>query len=92
MLEENGYKIKVFNLIDMRHSFCYNPFEYIREDKDVLKLVNNLIKNTSPVGMNSSGDPFWVKSETALLLAIFYLLYHKVQAMKTGLNLQLIRF
>lgn len=72
--QEMGYKVKVFNLVDMQHSCCYNPFDYIRDDLGVVMLVNCLIKNTTPEGA-SKGDPFWEKSETALLQAIiFYLL------------------
>lgn len=76
-LEEQGYKIKVFNLVDMEHSNCYNPFHYIRDDLGVLMLVNCLIKNTTPPG-KGGGDPFWEKSETALLQAlIFYLIKYR---------------
>lgn len=72
-LEEQGYAIKVFNLVDMEHSNCYNPFNYIRDDLGVVSMVNCLIKNTTPPG-RGGGDPFWEKSETALLQAlIFYL-------------------
>ena len=76
MLENNGYKIKVFNLIDLAHSNAYNPFAYIRDDKDVMKMINILIKNTTPKGASPS-DPFWEKAETALLQAICYYLYHE---------------
>jgi len=76
-LEDNGYKVKVFNLVDMEHSNCYNPFNYIRDDLGVLMLVNCLIKNTTPPG-KGGGDPFWEKSETALLQAlIFYLIKYR---------------
>lgn len=76
-LESHGYKIMVLNLTNMGASFCYNPFEYIRKEEDVLVLINCLIKNTTPPGSNK-GDPFWEKSETALLTAIFfYLRYHR---------------
>lgn len=76
-LESQGYKIKVFNLVDMKHSNCYNPFNYIRDDLGVLMLINCLIKNTTPANAKSS-DPFWEKSETALLQAlIFYLIKYR---------------
>lgn len=76
-LEENGYKVKIFNLVDMEHSNCYNPLNYIRDDLGVLMLVNCLIKNTTPPG-KGGGDPFWEKSETALLQAlIFYLIKYR---------------
>lgn len=72
-LQKKGYKIKVFNLIEMNHSCCYNPFEYIRDDLGVMILINCLIKNTTPAGA-SKGDPFWEKSETALLQALMFYL------------------
>lgn len=75
MLMNNGYKIKVFNLINRDMSDKYNPFEYLKTEDDVLKLINNLIANTTPKQSRSSDD-FWVKAETALLEAIFaYILY-----------------
>ena len=75
LLEENGYVIKVIDLIDMSKSLGYNPFHYIQCDKDVLKLITNLIRNTTPKG-SSPNDPFWEKSETALLEALMLYLYH----------------
>lgn len=75
-LEQQGYEIKVFNLVEMNHSNCYNPFEYIRDEQGVITLVNCLIQNTN--NGKSGGDPFWEKSETALLTAlILYLKYHR---------------
>ena len=76
LLEKQGYVIKVVDLINMSKSHCYNPFEYIRDDKDVLKLINNLIRNTTPKGSQPS-DPFWEKSETALLQALCLYLLHE---------------
>lgn len=74
LLEEEGYVIKVIDLINMNHSHGYNPFAYIHDDKDVLKLITNLIRNTTPKGSQTM-DPFWEKSETALLEALcLYLL------------------
>ena len=76
-LERQGYKIKCFNLVEMKHSNCYNPFNYVRDDLGVLILINCLIKNTNPDG-KSGGDPFWEKSETALLQALmFYLIKYR---------------
>ena len=75
LLEENSYVIKVIDLIDMSKSLGYNPFHYIQSDKDVLKLITNLIRNTTPKG-SSTNDPFWEKSETALLEAVMLYLYH----------------
>lgn len=75
LLKAKGYDIKVLDLINMHLSHCYNPFAYLKDDKDVLKLVTNLIRNTTPKGSNTN-DPFWERSETALLEAlILYLLY-----------------
>lgn len=80
LLMEKGYLIKVFNLVDFDRSDAYDPFAYIRDDKDVLKLITNLIKNSTPKGSKSS-DPFWEKAETALLEALmFYLLYEAPKA------------
>lgn len=75
MLEKEGYLIKVIDLIDMSKSHGYNPFHYIQSDKDILKLITNLIRNTTPKGSQSM-DPFWEKSETALLEALMLYLYH----------------
>ena len=76
VLERNGYEVRVFDLINPETSWCYNPFAYVRDDKDVLKLINNLIRNTTPKGSQSS-DPFWEKSETALLQALMLYLLHE---------------
>lgn len=71
MLRENGYHVKVINLLEMEHSDCYNPFSYIREETDIVKLITNLISNTTPKGAAPS-DPFWDKAEGLFLQAIFY--------------------
>ena len=76
VLERNGYEVRVFDLINPETSWCYNPFAYVRDDKDVLKLINNLIRNTTPKGAQSS-DPFREKSETALLQALMLYLLHE---------------
>ena len=70
MLSDAGYKIKVFDLINRDKSDLYNPFEYIKNEDDILKLINNLITNTNSPQSKSAGD-FWEKSEVALLEAIF---------------------
>lgn len=75
LLEAKEYVIKVIDLIDMSKSLGYNPFNYIQNDKDILKLITNLIRNTTPKGSNTN-DPFWEKSETALLEALMLYLYH----------------
>ena len=75
LLEENGYTIKVIDLINMDKSHCYNPFVYLRNDNDIQRLVTNLFKNTTPKGAQTQ-DPFWDQAATMLLLSlIFYLHY-----------------
>ena len=76
LLEKKGYEVRVFDLINPDTSFCYNPFEYVHDDKDVLRLISNLIQNTTPKGSQSS-DPFWEKSETALLQTLMLYLLHE---------------
>ena len=76
LLEKKGYEVRVFDLINPDTSFCYNLFEYVHDDKDVLRLISNLIQNTTPKGSQSS-DPFWEKSETALLQALMLYLLHE---------------
>lgn len=76
LLEKKGYEVRVFDLINPDTSFCYNPFKYVHDDKDVLRLISNLIQNTTPKGSQSS-DPFWEKSETALLQALMLYLLHE---------------
>ena len=76
LLEKKEYEVRVFDLINPDTSFCYNPFEYVHDDKDVLRLISNLIQNTTPKGSQSS-DPFWEKSETALLQALMLYLLHE---------------
>ncbi len=76
LLKKKGYEVRVFDLIHPDTSFCYNPFQYVQDDKDVLRLINNLIKNTTPKGSQAS-DPFWEKSETALLQALMMYLLHE---------------
>lgn len=76
LLKKKGYEVRVFDLIHPDTSFCYNPFQYVQDDKDVLRLISNLIKNTTPKGSQSS-DPFWEKSETALLQALMMYLLHE---------------
>lgn len=74
-LEKRGYVIKVFDLINMEKSHCFNPFAYLRNNNDVQKLVTNFFKSTTPKGTQSQ-DPFWDTSASMLLSAlIFYLLY-----------------
>ena len=71
-----GYEVRVFNLIDPEQSDCYNPFVYVQEEKDVLSLIDNLIKNTTPRNATSN-DPFWEKAEVALDSALMLYLIHE---------------
>ena len=76
LLEKEGYVIKVLDLINMEKSHGYNPFHYIKDDNDVLRLITNLIRNTTPKDSHSN-DPFWEASEKALLEALVLYLYHE---------------
>ncbi len=76
LLLREGYSVKVFDLVDPERSDCYNPFHYIRNDADVLKLIANFIRNTTPKNAHSN-DPFWEKSETALDSALMLYLLHE---------------
>ena len=75
LLQRGGYKIKVLNTINFKKSMKYNPFAYLRSEKDILKLVNTIIANTKGDG-EKSGEDFWVKAEklyyTALIGYIWY--------------------
>ena len=75
-LKEQGYDVRVLNLVNLEQSDGYNPFRYLRDEKDVLKLVNNLIQSTTPKDSHES-DPFWTKAETALLQAIILMLFQE---------------
>lgn len=75
MLQQNGYKIKIFNTINFKKSMHYNPFAYIHSEKDILKLVTCLIANTK--GEGKGGDDFWLKAETLLYTAIIGYIYYK---------------
>ena len=76
LLKQKGYEVIVFDLINPAASFCYNPFVYVHDDREVLTLIENLIQNTTPSHSKSS-DPFWEKSETALLQALMLYLLHE---------------
>lgn len=75
MLEDNGYEIKILNTINFKKSMKYNPFAYLRSEKDILKLAQTIIANTKGEG-EKAGEDFWVKAEklyyTALIGYIFY--------------------
>lgn len=76
MLEENGYEIKVLNTINFDKSMHYNPFAYINNEEDILKLVNTIISNTKGDG-DKGGEDFWVKAERLLYTAYIGLIYYE---------------
>ena len=88
LLAAQGYEVRVFNLIDPSQSDGYNPFSYIHSEKDVLTLIDNLIKNTTPRNA-SSNDPFWEKAEIALDSAL--MLYLVSEAPSEEQNFEMVR-
>ncbi|MDL2234610.1 type IV secretory system conjugative DNA transfer family protein [Christensenellaceae bacterium OttesenSCG-928-L17] len=75
MLRRNGYKIKILNTINFKKSMRYNPFSYIKSEKDILKMVTTLIANTT--GNSKSSDDFWVKAEQLLYTALIGYIYYE---------------
>lgn len=76
MLQRGGYKIKSLNTINFKKSMHYNPFHYIRSEKDILKLVNTIIANTKGDG-EKSGEDFWVKAERLLYCALIGYIWYE---------------
>jgi type IV secretion system protein VirD4 len=76
MLKKAGYRLKVLNTINFRKSMHYNPFQYIRSEKDILKLANTIIANTKGEGEKSTED-FWVKAERLLYCALIGYIYYE---------------
>jgi len=76
MLEKNGYEIKVLNTINFKKSMHYNPFAYLRSEKDILKLVQTIMVNTKGEGEKSSED-FWTKAERLYYTALIGYLYYE---------------
>ena len=85
-LKKKGYNVRVLNLVNLEQSDGYNPFCYLRDEKDALKLVNTLIQATTPKGSHES-DPFWTKSETALLQAIILMLHQEAPAYEQNFSM-----
>ena len=85
-LKKKGYDVRVLNLVNLEQSDGYNPFCYLRDEKDALKLVNTLIQATTPKGSHES-DPFWTKSETALLQAIILMLHQEAPAYEQNFSM-----
>ena len=77
MLVDNGYKVKYFNTIDFEKSMHYNPFVYIKKEKDILKLVNTIMLNTNGEGEKCKED-FWVKAERLLYQALIGYIYYEL--------------
>lgn len=85
ILKEKGYTIRVLNLTEMEKSDGYNPFTYIRSENDILRLVTNLISNTTPPE-SKSNDPFWEKSEGMLLQALFLFVWMELPKEKQNIK------
>jgi len=85
MLERNGYDVKVINLIDMDKSHHYNPFNYIRKEQDIVKLITNLMANTTPKDSGPK-DPFWDQSEGMFLQAIFFYVWMEMAPAKRNMR------
>jgi len=85
LLVDNGYRIKVLNTIDFSKSMKYNPFAYIRSEKDILKFVTALIKNTS--GEQKGGDAFWEKAEILLYQALVGYIYYECAPEEQNMNM-----
>ncbi len=87
IMKKYGYKVKAINLLNgkqMKKSIHYNPFKYLKEDTDVVKLINQMISNTTPKGASASSDPFWEKAETMLWLALFFYTWKEGVVMPDG--------
>ena len=84
LLQCNGYEIKVLNTIDFSKSMKYNPFAYIRSEKDILKFVTALIANTK--GDGKSSDPFWEKAETLLYCALIGYIFFETGEDEQNMN------
>jgi type IV secretion system protein VirD4 len=84
LLQKNGYEIKVLNTIDFQKSMHYNPFAYIRSEKDILKLVTALIANTK--SDQKGGDPFWEKAETLLYCSLIGYIHFEAAEEEKNMN------
>ena len=84
LLQQRGYRIKVLNTIDFKKSFKYNPFAYIRSEKDILKFVTALISNTK--GDGKSGEDFWEKAEALLYQALIGYIWYEAPPHEKNMN------
>lgn len=85
MLKNNGYKIKVLNLIDFSQSMRYNPFNYIKKESDILSLINCIMENTSDKN-KTGGDEFWSKAESLYYQAIVSYIWEEVPQEEKNIN------
>jgi len=85
LLKKAGYQIKVLNTINFQHSMSYNPFSYIRSEKDILKFVSALVENTR-TSEKSGGDPFWEQSERMLYCALIGYIYYEAAEEEKNIN------
>ena len=85
MLEDNGYEIKILNTINFKKSMKYNPFAYIRSEKDILKLVQTIIANTKGEG-EKAGEDFWVKAEKLYYMVLIVIFFMKLYGKKRTLQ------
>jgi type IV secretion system protein VirD4 len=92
-MKNMGYDVRVFNLIEKMQSNRYNSFAYIRSDADILKLITNFIKNTTPKDSRTS-DPFWDKAEMGLLQALVFYLYYEAPGYEQnfGMLVEMLRY
>ena len=88
LLQRKGYKIKILNTINFKKSMHYNPFAYIKSEKDILKLVTTLIANTK--GEGKAGDDFWVKAETLLYTALIGYIYFEAPEHEQNFSLKIL--
>jgi len=84
MLKDNGYRIKILNTIDFKKSMKYNPFVYIKSEKDILKFTTALINNTK--GDGKSGEDFWVKAEQLLYQALIGYIWYEAPPEERNMN------
>ena len=84
MLKRKGYRIKILNTINFKQSMRYNPFAYIRSEKDILKFVTALIANTK--GEGNTVDPFWEKTETLLYQALIGYIWYEAPEEEKNMN------
>jgi type IV secretion system protein VirD4 len=84
-LRKQGYEIRVLNLIDPRYSMSFNPFMYIKDDKDILILAETFMKNTEN-GKNKTGDSFWYKAEFSLLQSLMFYVYYELPTEECSFN------